>query len=399
MKNGFKIICGAVVLACLIFTACSGLTACSGKNSSERRVISYIRTWPLGSTAEDMAEGRHWTADDIKAEYLTDLNISFALINEEDYTLYFADAESEETPFTALWDEVYKLKNRWPKLRVNFSVGGWGADGFSDMAADPEKRGTFIASALDIIARHNLDGIDIDWEYPVGPDWGQEIKSSPADAENFILLLEELRSALNKRSEFTGKDYSVSIAVPASDWYVHKLNVVKIASLVDTMNVMTYDFYGSWSRTTGHNSNLYTNPDDPDGQSIADSMEIFLKAGVPASKLVAGLAFYGRGWQGVKAGETNGLFQRYRSGEYDEGLSWMDMPQFLDADSGFVRYWDDTAKAPYLYNGDVFISYTDEQSVKEIAQYAKKKKFGGVMNWEYGHDVDGELLKVLYENF
>ena len=77
----------------------------------------------------------------------------------------------------------------------------------------------------------------------------------------------------------------------------------------------------------------------------------------------------------------------------------MDMPQFLDSDSGFIRYWDDAAKAPYLYNGDVFISYTDEQSVKEIAQYAKKKNLGGVMNWEYGHDVDGELLKVLYENF
>ena len=79
MKNRFKIFCGAIVFACLIFTACSGLTACSGKNSG-RRVISYIRTWPLGSTAEDMAEGRHWTADDIRAEYLTDLNISFALM-------------------------------------------------------------------------------------------------------------------------------------------------------------------------------------------------------------------------------------------------------------------------------------------------------------------------------
>ena len=87
-------------------------------------VTSYIRTWPLST-------GKHWTADQIKSEYLSHLIISFARIDAGDkYSLYMPDAQ------VGIWDEVAKVKARCPKLEVTLSVGGWGGE-FSDTMADP----------------------------------------------------------------------------------------------------------------------------------------------------------------------------------------------------------------------------------------------------------------------
>ena len=109
-----------------------------------------------------------------------------------------------------------------------------------------------------------------------------------------------------------------------------------------------------------------------------------------------GIAFYGRGWKGVEAGANgDGLYQKYESGAYSDGLSWADTAPFLAEGSGYTRYWDDAAKACYLYNGDEFISYVVGQAVEEIGKYAREKGLGGVFTWEYGHDVKCDLLPTL----
>lgn len=378
--------------------SCSSSHAAADEQQG-RTVASYIRTWPLGSTAEEQKQGRHWRAKDIKGQYMTDLIVAFAHA-KADGTIWFPDAESATQPFTGMWSQVASLQKRYPHMRIHVSVGGWGADKFSAVAADPALRAVLVQELTDLAKLRKLDGIDIDWEYPVGPDWGEEIPHSPDDGKNFIALLSELRTSLDSLSQATGKKYLVSIAAPASTWYPQKIDMKALCATVDSIKLMTYDYYGPWSSTTGHHANLFNNPADPawGGWSTAQTVDAYLAAGVPASKLIVGTAFYGRAWKGVAAGGTNGLFQKFSAAAYPDGLSWPDLKKMEADGSGFVRYWDDTAKAPYLYDGDMFITYTDKREIALIGAYVREKGLGGVMTWEYGHDIGAELLKPLYES-
>ncbi|MEJ5189207.1 glycoside hydrolase family 18 protein [Treponema sp. J25] len=403
---------GGGVLGILILFSCTTLTS---QNAGVQQKVpikypkvlveAYIRTWPLGSTVEDMKKGVYWKAENIKGNYLTDLIIAFALIRDGS-SIYIKDMEPDPANpgapvFSTLWDEVKEVKQKYPHLRVSISVGGYGADGFSDMAIDPKLRSEFVKNVLSWLEKYNLDGVDIDWEYPVGPDWGLPIKTRPEDKDSYVWLLQDLRTALNALGSKTGKVYTLSVAVPASTWFVQKLDVVAISQIVDSMKLMSYDYYGSWSATTGHTANLYNNPADPawGGWSTDQAVQAYLTAGVPANKIVLGAAFYGRGWKGVPEGETNGLFQKYKEATYLDGISYGDIKKLLNSSRNFVRYWDDVAKAPFIYNGDEFITYSDPQSLQELAQYAEKYGCKGVMYWEYGHDIEGELLESLAQPF
>ncbi|MDR1747830.1 MAG: glycoside hydrolase family 18 protein [Spirochaetaceae bacterium] len=408
---------GAAVIAAVVFI----LASCASTETKAvspvidpdgPKIASYIRTWPLGSTTVDMDAGEYWNGDMVHGEYLTDLIIAFAHIDPKDGTsIFIKDLEDQPSVITEgktvpgfpnFWEEIAKVKARFPHLRVNLSVGGWGADGFSDMSADPAMRAKFVANVCDWLQKYNLDGFDVDWEYPVGPPWGgSEIKVSPDDRQNYITLLSDLRSGLDTLGSKTGKRYELSTAVPASGWFIEANDVVAAAAVVDSLKLMSYDYYGAWSAQTGHHANLYNNPRDPDwgGWSTDQAVRTYLDAGVPAEKLVVGVAFYGRAWKGVAAGDdpvTPGLYQKYAESTYPDGASWGDI-QTLMKDPSYTYYWDDVAKAPYLYNGDEFITFTDTRLISEIDTYVKENRLGGVMIWEYGHDVDASLLKPLAE--
>ncbi|MDR1866777.1 MAG: glycoside hydrolase family 18 protein [Treponema sp.] len=370
------------------------------------RVSAYIRTWALGSTQEEFDRGVYWTFDQIKAEYLTDIILAFGLIDQQDKSsIYLPDLYDSESKlrhgatvpgFKSLWREVVKLKARYPHLKVNLSVGGYLAE-FSDTMHDPALRAKFISAVLISLGVHDLDGIDIDWEYPVGPDWGSEIKARPEDRQNYLALLSELRTALDGLGAQTGKRYSLSTAVPASGWFVQKNDVVAAAQLVDSLKLMAYDYYGSWSGQTGHCANLSNNPNDPDwgGWSTKQALDAYLNAGVPPGKLMIGIPFYGRAWNGVEDGGVNGLYQKYKESAFPDGLPWSKIKEFLKEGSGYTRYWDNRAQAPFLYNGDTFITYTDAEAIRLITAYGKEKGLGGVFTWEYAHDIHADLLSVM----
>ncbi|MDR1400475.1 MAG: glycoside hydrolase family 18 protein [Treponema sp.] len=384
--GSIMVFAGIIALSCASAPAhARGLV----QRKAEPNVTAYIRTWPLDSDGET-----YWTADMIHGEYLSEIIIAFALIDQNDKSsIYISDGDPAK-----LWTELASLKARLPHLKVKLSVGGWGAE-FSDTAADPDTRAAFIANVCNWLKTHDLDGVDIDWEYPVGPEWGQEIKSRPEDRENFIALLSELRTALDAQGAHLGKRYGLSACIPASAWYVTQNDVLAIAAMVDNLKLMAYDYYGAWSSTTGHLANLRNNPADPawGGWSTEQAVNVYLNAGVPPEKIVLGLSFYGRAWAGVNHGETNGLFQNYTSAVSD-AFSWLQIKKLIEEDSTYTRYWDNSAQAPYLYNGDIFITYTDPQAIALIAAYAKEKGLGGVMVWEYAYDIQGDLFKVLNEH-
>ena len=403
-KKGIFIALFVLVLSAFLFSTCASLGG-GGRAPVEPRIASYIRTWPIPEAMRQDGSP-YWNAGMINGEHLTHLIISFALIDPADgTTIYIPELRplADGTPmFSNLWDEVAILKERYPHLKVNFSVGGYGARGFTEMSADPSMRATFVANIVQWLDEYNLDGVDVDWEYPVGPPWDDE--NHPADRRNYILLLQDIRDALDELGTRTGKRYGLSTAVPASGWFVEANDVRAAARIVDSLKMMSYDYYGGWSRTTGHQANLYNNPLDPawGGWSTDQALNSYLWAGIPPEKIALGFGFYGRAWQGVEVGSyeyTPGLFQPWTSLPFYEGtLSWTEIRELLKPGSGYTRYWDDVGNAPYLYNGDIWISYTDEEQIKVLTDYAKEKGLGGVFNWEYGHDMDAELLKILSEN-
>lgn len=397
-----KYMCGVILI--MLYVLLSPFAFAAASEDMSIPIVSYIRTWPIGSEPADMDLGKRWTADDIQGNLLTTLNIAFGLLDgNKIYIQDLADraAETDHSitilAFEELFTEIARAKERHPHLKANLSVGGWGADGFSDMALTAENRASFIADATEWIQKHNLDGIDIDWEYPVGPPWGGlPIVTRPEDAQTYIVLLQEMRLAMDTLSAKLNRPLTLTVAVPASPWFIEAIDVMAVQEEVDYLKLMSYDYYGAWSGTTGHAANLYNNPTDPEwgGWSTDQAVTAFLNAGIRPEKLLMGVPFYARAWRGVPS-NNNGLFQPYEADTFPDGLSYVDIQSKILTDPGYTRYWDDVAKAPFLYNGDIFITYEDAESLAHKVAYIREKGLGGIMIWEYGHDLQAELLQAL----
>ncbi|GHD62341.1 glycoside hydrolase family 18 protein [Jeongeupia chitinilytica] len=363
------------------------------RDRSRLVVAAYIRTWP-------MPDGRHWRAEDIDGKSITQLNIAFGALRNggEVYvpaTEPSTGADGKPAPvFKTLWQEVAKLQRRHPRLKVNLSIGGYGADGFSQMAMTAEGRKRFVDSAVALVERHKLSGLGIEWQYPVGPDWGQPIGSDPKDRDTYPLLIEETRAALDALSAKTQRRYQLTSAVPAGPWFAQKNDLARVARSVDYFTVTAYGAYGSWSATTGHFSNLFQRPDDPayGGWSSDQAMRTYTDAGIAPSKLLMGVPFYGPVWTGVGSA-GNGLFQKFKAAAAD--VSWSEIKANYLNQPGYVRYWDNVARSPWLYNGDTVVSYEDPHSLREKVRYLKAQRLGGLTVWEYAHDPQRELLGAI----
>ncbi len=320
----------------------------------------------------------------IGAKKLTHLNYAFAKVNP------LGEVWFEDPDAPAHIAQLQALKAVNPDLKVIVSVGGWGADFFSDAAANEPSRCRFAASAIEMIKRYALDGIDLDWEYPGQP--GPGIRYRPEDKENFTLMLKMLRDELEMLSDARGRKgfnrYTLSIASAGGRYFQHT-EMDRLHRYLDWINVMTYDFTGGWSATTGHHTALYGSP-----ASAESFIRQHLDAGIPPRKIVVGAAFYGRGWRGAYGGNA-GLNRPYDQYEPDYPYSKISR-QYLGA-AGYERRWDEAAHAPYLWNPEVgrFISYDDPQSLAEKARFVRKYGLGGIMYWEHSHDPGEELLDAL----
>jgi chitinase len=178
--------------------------------------------------------------------------------------------------------------------------------------------------------------------------------------------------------------------------YAHIMELAELGTFLDEINLMSYDMRNGGSEMTGHHTNLFSNPNDKSPASAKFAIDLFVEHGVPIEKLVIGAAFYGRGWTGVQGGETNGLNAPSARKAYHArgGFAMLNDPKWQQ-ENGFTRYWDDDAKAPYLFNGDVFISYDDTESVACKIKYCIERGMKGLMYWEYGGDSTGALLKSM----
>jgi chitinase len=330
-------------------------------------------------------------AGQISADKLTHINYAFANIRDGQVVEGFAhDTENFKV--------LAGVRRSNPHLKVLVSVGGWTwSGGFSDAVLTPERRQRFVQSAVDFVRRHDLDGFDVDWEYPGLPGNGNTHR--PEDKANFTSVMADLRAALDKDAAARGKASLLTFAAGAFPAFIDHTEMAKVQASVDFVNLMTYDFrVASVDRIAGHHANLYDAPNDEKHRSADRTVREFLAAGVPAAKLVMGVPFYGRGWRDVHPG-ADGLYQ---PGVAVKGmnLSYGQLAGAVIGRDGFSRYWDATAQAPFLWNANqrIFISYDDPESLRLKANYVRARGLGGVMFWQYSEDPSGALLEALHTN-
>jgi chitinase len=325
---------------------------------------------------------------DIAAARLTHINYAFADVKNGRIVEGFAhDAEN----FKLLAD----LRRQHAHLKILISVGGWTwSNNFSDAALTFESRRRFVESAIAFVRRHDIDGVDIDWEYP-GLRGNGNIHR-PEDKENFTALMTDLRRALDTEGRLRKRHYLLTFAAGAFPDFIAKTEMDKVQAVVDFVNLMTYDFRTS-DPVAGHHANLYPHPADTKKRSVDSAVRDFIAAGVPPAKVVVGVPFYGRAWANIQ-GEGTGPYQAGSRPTERIETKYGPLSASLVGRNGYVRMWDDVAQAPYLWNKDTrtFISYEDPESLRLKAAYIREKGLGGVMFWEYYADKTGVLLETLH---
>ena len=329
---------------------------------------------------------------EIDARKLTRINYAFANIKDGRMVEgYPTDAAN----FAAL----YALKKQNPSLTVLVSVGGWLWSGnFSDAVLTQPSRKLFIDSIVDFLERYDLDGLDIDWEYPGQVGAGNRFR--PEDKQNYTVVMKELRKRFNREEKKLHRKLYLSVAAGSQTSFLDHTEMHAVAKYLDTVNLMCYDYYEpADSATTGMNAPLFTDPADPKQVSADRSVREFVQAGVPAEKIVLGVPFYGHEWGDVPA-LNNGLYQPGKPvpGAFASyGNITSTILTAAGADQGYVRYWNAAAQVPYLYNAKtrVFVSYDDPQSMTLKARYALRHHLAGVMFWSYAGDPSGALLDAI----
>ena len=327
-------------------------------------------------------------------------------------------------------NEFQSLREQNPNLKIGTSLGGWSkSNNFSLVARDSALRAKFIKNVLDFMEYANLDFVDFDWEYPAEvrePDTVDNKNdmgnphSIPQDKENYITLLKEFRVDLDIQEKRLGKEYEMSAALPMAHSKTEVgIDVNEMFKVLDFGNIMTYDAAGAWSDTSGHQTALYDNPNDPfagKGFTVDSSIKKYLELGAPSEKLVIGAAYYTRGWEKVSNDVPDktlpGLFGKatqinkdadgslsYGATNYapvkpgDGGRNggvwgWRNQTELKAKYQGLKEYWDDTAKAPYLYSETTgaFFTYDNPRSIAEKTKYVKENNLGGMIAWMASQD-------------
>jgi len=365
-----------LILTASLFLACASLDKKQNQPKDDFKIIGYVAGYEKFDPAK------------VDATKLTHINYAFANIVD-------GNVQFELPTDKAKIESVIALKKQNSDLKVLYSIGGWvWSDQFSNIAAYAESREKFAKSAVKLMKSYSFDGIDIDWEFP-----GQRAEDNvfrPSDKENFTLLLAELRNQLEIQTKADNIHYLLTIATGADQEYLNHTDLKKAHQYLDFINLMCYDFYNGWFYQTGHHANLYPSKEEKfGGNSSSEAVDLFLKAGVPAHKLILGIPFYGRKWEKVTP-TNNGLYQSAQTGSAIVA-SW---EIAADMKSGkFQELYDDSAKASYLWNAQdkIFISYETPKEIALKSAFIKQKKLGGAMFWEYSLDNKQELLNKLYE--
>jgi chitinase len=381
--------------------ACAALcAACASVPSGPPELVAYYAGWTQPT--------------EVDSRRLSAIDYAFLAL-APDGSVVPGHPQADEASFARL----ARMKRDNPALLLFASVGGWtGSGGFSDMASEPAARARFIASSIGFLRRYGFDGIDIDWEYPgaIGVACAAGLSCErPEDKENFVGLLREMRAAMQEAGRADARRYRLTIAAGADAKFAANAGrpwLARLAASLDWINLMTYDYHGTWERESNFVAPLDADPAGGSNASVEASIALFLAEGVPPGKLVLGIPFYGKGWTGCAAGPRGeGLFQPCKDLARPEHeatfeFAYLEDEGFLARDGagkltragrGFERHWSAAASGPWLYEpaSGTFIAYDDELSVRAKARAALAHGLRGAMFWEVSADRHGALLRAV----
>ncbi len=409
---------------------------CSGEEPStgpdhEHLSIAYFTQWGVEERGYRVRD----IVDDGSADQLTHINYAFGNI-DEDGRCFLSDEPEEGDAKADYWGivdaedsvdgiadhpdqelrgnfhQLAKLKEQYPHLNTNISLGGWSwSRNFSDAALTPDSREELVSSCIDLYLRGDLpqidgaggkgaaegvfDGIDLDWEWP-GSEGHPDNVVREEDKENYTALVQEFRDQLDALGEETGEYYELTAFLPATGSKLDLgFELDELMPNFDFVTVQGYDYHGTWEENTNLHSNLTVHPDDPGPElSSEDVLRAYLERGVDPAQLVLGVPFYSQGWTGVEAGPNgDGLFQLAEGPA--EGIHTPGAENWRDLDpEGFELHRSDTMGAAWLYDGETFWTYDDDVAIAQKSTWAVENGLGGVMAWSIDGD-DGTLMSAI----
>lgn len=338
-------------------------------NKANKMILGYANG---GITPED-------------AKILTHINVAFGIL-PNDLSIHV-----DHLPF--LKDNLVEKVHSWnPDIKIILSLVSSERDTWSVGASTEQGRKTIAENCAKVCTEYGFDGVDFDWEYPCVPSNG--ITSSPDDKHNFTLMLKAVRERLD---EIPDKHYYVTIAAGADLYYCENVEMAEIVKYLDYINVMTYDLKCGFHALSGHHTNLYASTGDYFRNSCDQALRLFHAYGVPKDKLVMGAGFYSRKWENVPNVNHGFLQLTPKGGGY--GPAYHDLVENYIDKNGYVRYWDDEAKAPWLFDGSTFITYDDPESLKAKCEYIIREDYAGIFYWEHSSDNTKTLLGAIADAF
>jgi chitinase len=318
------------------------------------------------------------TTDKVFLGYVfrTPREINYKLYTHLAHAFLVADAdgnirERRNVPSRELTGEAHQAG-----VKVILSLGGWGWDEqFAAIASKPEAEQRYVKRVIEIVDEFDYDGIDFDWEYP---DTEQEVVG-------FERMCRQFRKRLDEIGRRKGRHMVLTMAASANPGTLKWLTNDLLLQNMDWINVMTYDYAGTWTPYAGHHSPLFASSRVPQGRARSTelTMKYLLQRGMPAERLAVGIPLYGRGFAVAEPyASTEGVRNRRAPGG-----NYARLHELLQ-EQGWKRVWDDETKNPWLIAPDrsAVIGYDDEESVSIKTEWAMTQGFRGVFFWQIAAD-------------
>lgn len=281
-----------------------------------------------------------------------------------------------------------------PPVKAMLSIGGGGGGGetFASMATNSSTRSAFIKSSITVAREYNLDGLDLDWEFPLNPQ----------QMDSLGELYMEWRDAIAREAAQTGRPglLLTSAVYFASHFFLpgntpRSYPADKMAVSLDWINAMCYDYHGSWNTSeTGEHALLY---DPKSNVSTSYGLTSWVKAGIPPEKVVMGLPLYGRTWQ-LKDPADHGIgAPAVGVGPGEQGVLVYSAVVDFNRENNATQVYDEVTVSVYSYAGTNWIGYDDPWSVTRKIEFAQELGLGGYFFWAIGYDEGWSISRGAWD--
>lgn len=356
MKSKFMMTASMLMAALCVDIHATETKAPKAAAEGKKILMGYYPNW---------SHYNGFTADKIPFEYLTHLLYAFYVPDNA------GNLVNSDLPDAENFKEVIRIGHE-KGVKILVSIGGASQSAtFPVIAASASARANFVKNCVKLADDFKLDGIDIDWEYPL-----------ENDGENQLKLHREMRAALDKLP----RKVLFTAAVPPTDYWAH-WSQDESFRLLDYVNIMTYDFMGTWEKNVIPNCSM---------DQTKGALEYFeKKRGVPRAKLVAGSAFYGKAFDAA-----TGMGSAHEGkGSGNDGIwQWKDLLVQLKS-SPYQVHWDEKTQSEYAVGNEETIVFNGIPSQRVLGDFVRTSDYPGVMLWDLNGDVPDtkqSLLVALY---